>query len=62
MKAVTIALTEGKYAVLCEVAECNGLSVEECVYRMLDEYVGIRMVLMDAYPEGLSDLKVGGTS
>jgi hypothetical protein len=62
MKAVTIEFTEGKHAVLCKVAECNGVSVEECVYRMLDEYVGIRKVLMDAYPEDLSDVKVGGTS
>ena len=62
MKAVTITLTEGEYAVLCEVAEGNGLSVEQCVCLMVDEYARIRKVLMEAYRDDLADVNVGGTA
>jgi hypothetical protein len=62
MKAVTIEFTEGAHAVLCEIAEGNGLSSEECVCLMVDEYARIRKVLMDAYREDVADVKVGGTA
>jgi hypothetical protein len=62
MKAVMITLTEAQHAVLCEIAEGNRLSVEDCVCLMVDEYARIRKVLMDVYLEDLADVKVGGTA
>ena len=62
MKALTIQFSEGEYAVLCEIAEGNGLSVEQCVCLMVDEYARIRKVLMDGYRDDFADVKVGGTA
>lgn len=62
MTAVTIKLTEGQHAVLCEIAEGNRLSVEECMCLMVDEYARIRKALMEAYRDDLGDVKVGGTA
>jgi predicted nucleic acid-binding Zn ribbon protein len=62
MKAVMITLTEAQHAVLCEIAEGNRLSVEDCVCLMVDEYARIRNAMMEAYRDDLSDVQVGGTA